>query len=172
MTGFLRRAGEGMVGPARIRWSVAEGTRGRRWRWTIDQDGQLLSTTLLELDGAGRLVRLEHETAAGLLTLHPEPDGRSVHGNRVRAGGVDPIALAWSAGAGVVFVDDAFGSALAAGLERSLIVGADGSVEVREAGSALDAAALDAAALDAAALEVDARGVPRLADASEWALEV
>jgi hypothetical protein len=163
MTAFLRRAGEGMAGSVRIRWSVAEGTRGRRWRWTIDHDGRLLSVTLLELDATGRVVRLERETAAGLLTLHPEPDGRSVHGNRVRAGGVDPIALAWSADGGVVFVDDAFGSALAADRDRWLIVGADASVQIRDdAGSAPGVLALD----------LDARGVPRLADASEWALEV
>jgi hypothetical protein len=102
MTGrepWLRRAGRlDLSDGATVLWSVAEGRRGRRWRsLRLDAAGQLLSDLLLETDPDGRWTRLELGTAAGLLTLHPAPDGGSAHGNVVTGRGVVPLALPWSA---------------------------------------------------------------------------
>ncbi len=77
-------------------WSVAEGARGRRWRTVATRAGAVTHALLLELGHAGRLARLELTTPAGMLTLHPEPDERSIHGNVVSADGVRPLAFAWS----------------------------------------------------------------------------
>jgi hypothetical protein len=161
MTDWLRRAGEGTVGDTTVRWAVAEGSRGRRWRWTLSAGGSRRSTTLLELTPAGAFARLERDSAAGLLTAHPEPDGRTLHGNLVGTGGVDPIALPWRAAMGVELEGDPFGSALCAGDGEVLAVAADGTVSI--------AARQEPRA---GALAVDARGVPQLAEAAEWPLEV
>lgn len=98
--GWLRRAGRLDVGGGEtVLWSVAEGRRGRRWRsLRLSSRGTVVSDLLLELDPAGLWSRLEISTAAGILTLHPEPDGRSVHGNIVTERGVLPLALPWSPG--------------------------------------------------------------------------
>ncbi len=95
---WLRRAGrlEGGGGETVV-WSVAEGRRGRRWRSIrCDSGGRLVSDLLLEADPEGRWTRLELATAAGILTLHPEPDGGAVHGNVVTGEGVVPLAFDWS----------------------------------------------------------------------------
>jgi hypothetical protein len=96
--GWLRRAGRLDAGGGEtVLWSVAEGRRGRRWRsLRRDDGGVVLSDLLLEVDPAGRWTRLELATTAGILTLHPERDEQSVHGNVVTDGGVLPLALAWS----------------------------------------------------------------------------
>jgi hypothetical protein len=78
-------------------WSIAEGRRGARWRGSTALDGTLRSDLLLEVDVDGRPTRLEIATPAGLLTLHPEPDGQSAHGNVVGRDGVRPLAFEWSA---------------------------------------------------------------------------
>jgi hypothetical protein len=97
--GWLRRAGRLVTGGGEtVLWSIAEGRRGRRWRsLRRDAGGSVVADLLLEVDPGGRWTRLELATAAGILTLHPEPDGRSVHGNVVTERGVAPLALAWSA---------------------------------------------------------------------------
>lgn len=99
MTGraWVRRAGRLDAGGGEtVLWSVAEGRRGRRWRsLRLDADGRLLSDLLLETDSAGSWTRLELATAAGLLTLHPEHDGHSAHGNVVTATGMRHLALGW-----------------------------------------------------------------------------
>lgn len=77
-------------------WSVAEGRRGARWRGSITRGGALRSDLLLEVATDGRPTRLEIATPAGLLTLHPEADGRSAHGNVVGPDGVRPLAFEWS----------------------------------------------------------------------------
>lgn len=67
-------------------------------------EGGLLSSLLLETDPDDRFSHLELSTASGLLTLHPEPD-RTLHGNRVDAGGVGHVVgLAWNP-AGIVLVE-------------------------------------------------------------------
>jgi hypothetical protein len=81
---------------ASIAWSVAEGRRGHRWREALTRDGRLERSLLLEVDPEGRPSRLELTTAAGLLTLHPAPDARELHGNVVTTGGVRHLAFTWS----------------------------------------------------------------------------
>jgi hypothetical protein len=99
MPDMLRRAGHGR-GPDGlwVTWSVAEGRRGRRWREVVaaGDGGAIRSSLLLELDPDGRFSHLELSTAAGLLTLHPEPDG-TLHGNAVSATGMrHVVGLEWS----------------------------------------------------------------------------
>jgi hypothetical protein len=94
VTGPVRQAGRLADDAGRtLTWSIADGQRGRRWRWTVvDRRGSLLVTHTLETDPAGQFVRLESAAAAGLLTLHREADG-SIHGNRVAERGVDHLTL-------------------------------------------------------------------------------
>lgn len=95
----VRRGGAGTLPDgARLVWSVAEGTRGRRWRWWLATDDGTSLAALLETDPDGRPTRLELAGAAGLLTLHPEPDERSAHGNVVSAAGVRPLVAPWGPG--------------------------------------------------------------------------
>ena len=98
MTAWLRRAGRGrMADGSSLLWSVAEGRQGRRWRAAVGRGGALLLDLLLEVRPDGTMSRLEVTTAAGFLTLHPEADLRSAHGNVVGADGVRPLAMPWSA---------------------------------------------------------------------------
>ncbi|MBI3746881.1 MAG: hypothetical protein HY264_10260 [Chloroflexi bacterium] len=94
MSGTVRRAGRFPDDAGRVvTWSVADGVRGRRWRWTVvDRRGALVVVHTLETDPAGRFLRLESASAADLLTLHREPDG-SLHGNRVSERGVDHLTV-------------------------------------------------------------------------------
>ncbi len=94
MEGPLRRGGR-LVDEhgAEITWSVAEGRRGRRWRWTAtDRRGGFVAAHTLELDPEGRFARLESAARTGLLTLHRESDG-SFHGNRVAGRGIDHLVI-------------------------------------------------------------------------------
>ena len=59
-------------------------------------DGRLTLALLLEVEVEGRPSRLELAGPDGLLTLHPSVDGRRLHGNVVRARGVDHVDLPWS----------------------------------------------------------------------------
>jgi hypothetical protein len=98
VSAWLRQAGRGRLPDGRlILWSVAEGGRGRRWRSVTIGDGRTDEAVLLETGRDGRPGRLEVTTAAGMLTLHPEPDGMSAHGNIVAHDRVWPLAFAWSA---------------------------------------------------------------------------
>jgi hypothetical protein len=93
---WIRRAGRARLEDgSELLWSLAEGGRGRRWRATTTLEGRINHALLLEIDLAGRPARLELTTEAGMLTLHPEADGRSIHGNVVHRGGVRPLALGW-----------------------------------------------------------------------------
>jgi hypothetical protein len=78
-------------------WAVADGRRGRRVREAISFGDALVRSVLLELDPAGRCVRLELATAHGLLTLHPDRDGGRLHGNVVGPAGVRHLTFDWSA---------------------------------------------------------------------------
>lgn len=157
---FLRRAGTGTLEDGSVvTWSVAEGARGRRWRWTIATGEGLRHAGLIELDPHGRFGRLELETAQGMLTLHPDADRRSAHGNVVRPGGVEPVAVAWSDDDGLAIDHDAFGSAVAGWRGRGWVVGLDLRLRHEDGGGAT-------------ALELDERGVPRFGDGREFPLEV
>jgi hypothetical protein len=157
---WLRRAGTGRLADGSlVTWSVAEGGKGRRWRWTVlDPDSGLDHVALLELDREGRFARLELETTAGMLTLHPGADRMSAHGNVVRLDGVEPIAIDWSDGMTVAIEGDPFGSAVAGWRGRGWVVGPD-LVLRREDERQIPTP------------ELDGRGVPPLLDAREWPLE-
>lgn len=94
MNAALRRGGTFVDDAGRtVVWSVAEGRRGRRWRWTVgDRRGNALATHTLETSPAAAFSRLESACGSGLLTLHREADG-SIHGNRVTDRGVDHLVI-------------------------------------------------------------------------------
>jgi hypothetical protein len=157
---FVRRAGAGTLEDgSMVTWSVAEGARGRRWRWTIAMGEGLRHAGLVELDPDGRFGRLELETARGMLTLHPDADRRSAHGNVVRPGGVEPVEVAWSDVDGLAIDDDPFGSAVAGWRGRGWVIELDLQLRREDGG-------------DTRALELDERGIPRLDVAREWPLEI
>jgi hypothetical protein len=156
---WLRRAGSGgLADGSVVTWSVAEGSRGRRWRWTLADEAGLRHAGLVELDAAGRFARLELETGEGMLTLHPDADRRSAHGNVVRPGGVTPIQLAWADDDGIAIEGDAFGSAIAGGRGSGWLVGSDLGVRRNDRGAP-------------SGIALDERGIPRLSDPREWSLE-
>jgi hypothetical protein len=95
---FTRLAGRlALADGAVLTWSVADGSRGRRWRAVSVVNGIATHAVLLEVDLAGRPSRLELTTSTGMLTLHPSPDGTEIHGNVVGAEGegVRHLAFAW-----------------------------------------------------------------------------
>jgi hypothetical protein len=77
-------------------WSIAEGTRGTRWREVATDGGGVTRSILLEVTQAGRPQRLEVATRAGLLTLHPEVDGSALHGNVVTPDGIRHLTFPWT----------------------------------------------------------------------------
>ena len=143
-------------------WSLAEGERGRRWRWTVSDGGRLRHVALVEIDPTGRFARLELASQAGMLTLHPEPDRRSIHGNVVSADGVRSLSFDWLPTAGLAISGDAFGSAI-------LRVGAGVPTLIIRPG--LDVVAGQRDPAPEPAQERDGRGLPVLSDAREWPLE-
>jgi hypothetical protein len=116
--------GQGADGAAVV-WSVAEGSRGRRWREVRNAGHAVASSLLLETDPAGRFAHLELSTPSGLLTLHPEGDG-TLHGHAIVSDGVEHVAgLAWDAD-GIALLDGSTVCRLAAvaGLADTLAAGA------------------------------------------------
>ena len=92
MSGPARQAGRFVDDAGRtVTWSMAEGRRGRRWRWAVaDRTATAIVAHTLELDPTGGFSRLESASGTGLLTLHREADG-SIHGNRVTERGGDHL---------------------------------------------------------------------------------
>ena len=155
---WLRRAGRGTLEDGgEVGWSVAEGSRGRRWRWTITDAGLMRHVGLVEVDTAGRFGRLELASPDGMLTLHPSDDRRELHGNVVTVEGVRPLAFPADGGIGVAIESDAFGTTvLGPGEGRHLLIGA--SLEVVEDSSR------------PSRLSLDGRGIPVLRDGVDWPL--
>ncbi len=92
----VRRGGHATTADGdRLTWTEAEGSRGTRWREALERRGRPIRALLLEVSSAGRPTRLEMTTAAGLLTLHPEPDETAIHGNVVGPDGVRHLAFVW-----------------------------------------------------------------------------
>jgi hypothetical protein len=190
MSGFLRRAGRTATEDGRtVTWTVADGTRGRRWRATVagaPQPFALDASLLLEVSPDGRPVRLELSTPAGMLTLHPEADG-ALHGNAVTAGGVAHLVFPWDQDAGLDVHGLVIPAAVtAARLSRDQSVGEGRRVRVVVVTSELAVRAEEHryARLDAGnwaierptgelRLSLDTRGVPVWpAAAEEWPLEL
>ena len=176
MTYRLRRAGAGSLDDGTtVVWSVADGAKGRRWREVRSGPGGVISSLLLETNPARRFSHLELSTAAGLLTLHPEPDG-TLHGNIVRAAGIHHVVgRRWAAGA-VLSVEGSPTAAAAAswqiagsggqlagdGLASSVTVSLELELgEWRAGGGASDAPAT-----------VHDDGLPRLAGGDSWPLDL
>jgi hypothetical protein len=162
MPDWLRRAGHGRAPDgALVTWTVAEGRRGRRWREVVATEQGIRSSLLLELDPDRRFSHLELSTTAGLLTLHPEPDG-TLHGNAVMAEGMrHVVGLAWDP-AGVVLLDGSavcLAAAIGAGGDSTscLRIGLDLELEI------------GMSSLDRSATTTD--GLPLLVDGASWPLE-
>ena len=81
---------------ATVIWSVAEGRRGRRWRAVTTRNGSAEADVLIETGSDGRPIRLEIASGSGLLTLHPDSSGSTLHGNTVTTAGIRHHALPWS----------------------------------------------------------------------------
>jgi hypothetical protein len=96
VTDWLRRGGCGRDPDGWwVIWSVAEGSRGRRWREVRNRDVHVATSLLLETGRDGRFSHLELSTSTGLLSLHPEADG-TLHGNAVTSEGVEHVrGKAW-----------------------------------------------------------------------------
>ena len=188
MTAFLRRAGTAYLADgAQLVWSVADGTRGRRWRAMSSADGIITHALLLEVDLGRRPARLELTTPAGLLTLHPGPDGTSLHGNVVTSLGMRHLTFAWSGEHGLSVDGRPVADAVTAhrladtvrvGETRSVAVVAitpdlslrEETVQFERRGGATWRLTRPGGAH---ALAIDARGVPAaLTDALEWPLEL
>lgn len=184
MSGPVRRAGRfGDADGRTVTWSVADGRRGRRWRWTIARaDGALDAVHTLETDPDGTFSRLESAGPERLLTLHREADG-SLHGNRVAATGVEHLAYA-PAPRLVLLGGDALGlAALVAGLPplaeavvvELLVVSDDLATSVETARVVPDGQRSIRLELGGAIrhVELDVDGLPAGAAAStSWPLEV
>jgi len=186
---WLRRAGRAhLADGSELLWSLAEGGRGRRWRATTMLEGRVTHALLLEVDRAGRPARLELTTESGMLTLHPEADGRSIHGNVVHRGGVRPVALAWSPDHDLEIVDRPLGTAvMLRRLSASVRVGEgetipvlaiDGSLAVRPGTRLVRRLAdrrwivADLAGAREMAIELDPNGIPQFGpNADDWPLE-
>lgn len=97
MAESVRRAGEGRLSSGEtVTWTIADGTRGQRWREALVSDGRLVRSVLVEVGVDGSIGRLEVASAAGLLTVHPAADAATLHGNVVSFGGIRHLTLGWS----------------------------------------------------------------------------
>ena len=187
--GLVRRAGRALLPDgSTLLWSVAEGTRGRRWRAVTTRDGHVTHSLLFEATAGGRPTRLELTTASGMLTLHPEPDERTAQGNVVHIGGVRPLALPWSPDHAFEVADRPIATAVMLGrMTRSVRVGEGETVAVLSVDSGLVVRPgnrlvrriaegrweiADLGAGRAFEVELDADGVPRFGSADDWPLDV
>lgn len=174
----VRRGGRATLDDgALLTWSLAEGSRGRRWRASRARNGRLEGTLLLEVDGSGRPARLEVGTVDGLLTLHPHNEERELHGNVVTPTGIRHLSFAWSPAHELVVEGyPVVGIAALRRLRSTATEGAGGASDERPAvivDAALDCrpGTLRLAELGSE-LAVDADGAPAgLTDALDWPLE-
>ncbi|MBF6604356.1 MAG: hypothetical protein IVW53_02065 [Chloroflexi bacterium] len=186
--GWLRRAGAGHAEDGSLLlWSVAEGDRGRRWRSVAPAAAGIGAALLFEVTRGGRPLRVEYSTTAGMLTLHPSGDERTLHGNVVYAAGVRPVSVRWSPESAI----DVDGSpiptaAMVERLARTVAVGEGETVPIIVVDAALDVQIssrlvrrvaerrwliADLGARREWAIELDERGIPVLDGGVEWPLE-
>ena len=187
MTGPTRMAGWGRAADgSTVTWTVAEGSKGRRWREVVALGGATVQALLLETDRDRRFSHLELARADGLWTFHPEPDG-TLHGNHVRPGDGDvehvrgwpfdpddalvvegsPIALAALAWARASDVAPGVTTSVAA-----VVIGADGELSAAGAAHASSACRRRAGgSVTHRPLDVDPDGLPVLDGGSRQPLE-
>lgn len=120
---LVRRGGRRVEGDRQTTWSVADGSRGRRWRTvSTDADDRPLACAL-ETSPEGTFTKLEAASSDRLLTLHLEDDG-SLHGHVVTPSGVRHLALGRHIPACVLVEGDPFvAAALVRGLRGSMAPG-------------------------------------------------
>ncbi len=189
MTPPVRMAGWGRTADgALVRWTVAEGRRGRRWREVVSRADAVVHTLLLETAPDGRFSHLELARADGLWTFHPEPDG-TLHGNHVGGSGPgirhiagrpfaaddalivegSPISLAAVAWRWAFADDIAVGAARTGG---GVVIGADGerheqpTLRIEHLGSTRWLVG------EGSPFDIDELGLPVLADAQVRPLEL
>jgi hypothetical protein len=185
---WLRRAGRGILPDgATLIWSAADGERGRRWRATATLDGRMTHAVLLETSPGGKVLRLELATTSGLLTLHPERDGRSIHGNIIHVGGVRPLMFPWSVDHELEIVDRPGPTAVMVGrLARTVHVGGGETVPVLSIDASLVVRpgtrlvrrltaerwlVADVTGGRETTIELDADGIPVLGAPADWPLD-
>ncbi len=171
MTGpVVRQAGRGRrADGAVVTWTIADGHRGRRWRESVVLDGHLVYNLLYETGPDRRFAHLELASPLGLVTLHPEGDG-TLHGNIVRADGVEHIAGLASAPGDALLV---MGSPIAAAAVAWVTAGTG---DARAASVVeLDPANLSLQRRDTGAIPatfaIDTDGAPQLTQGATWPLE-
>jgi hypothetical protein len=186
---WARVTGRGALpGGGQLTWTVADGSRGRRWRGAATgSDGRLVHGLLLEISPGGRLERAEITAATGLLTLHPAHDGSAMHGNCARDRGVDHVALPWGPTFVLLFGASPLTAAVAAvALAARIGVGEGASVPVIEVAPDLSVRhatwrmarvgaqrwrMLAAGGGPGISVEVDGRGLPLLNGGATWPME-
>lgn len=155
---------------------------------TTHGDGRMEASLLVEASPGGRLLRVELATGAGLLTLHPDGDPLRLHGNVVRAAGIDHVALPWSPGHALLAGASPVTAAVAvAGPAARIGVGEGANIPAVEVGIDLRPRPatwhvartaprrwrlLAADGGVALLLETDADGLPTAADGTAWPLEL
>lgn len=145
MTTRVRLAGHATdrLGRA-VTWTIADGERGRRWREVATEpEGGGSRSLTLETGHAGQWIRLEIAAPAGLLSLHPDREGR-VHGNVASADGVRHLSLGVLTPPLVDVRDSLVGeTALCRALERLVAPGEGSGVRVVRVGAGLEVAVYD-----------------------------
>lgn len=153
MTTRVRLAGHATdrLGRA-VTWTIADGERGRRWREVATDaagvagdaaDAAGSRSLTLETGHAGQWLRLEIAAPSGLLSLHPDRDGR-IQGNVATADGVRHLSLGVLTPPLVDIRDSLVGeTALCRALERLVAPGEGSGVRVVRVGAALEVAIYD-----------------------------
>ncbi len=165
---LVRLAGRGLrPDGAVVTWTIADGQRGRRWRESVVQDGQLVHSLLYETGTDRRFTHLELAAPTGLVTLHPERDG-TLHGNIVQNDGVEHIdGLAFRPGDALLVAGSSIAAAAVAWWS-----GRDGD-NARAGILVLDPVSLvlRAGTEDPNLFPADPDGIPRLREGGTWPLE-
>jgi hypothetical protein len=164
-----------------VTWTVADGSKGRRWREVVRDAAGVRHSLLFETGPDRRFSHLELATPAGLLTLHPEGDG-GLHGNAVNAEGVrHVVGLGWDPDGVVELEGSAVTTAAAAWLVSRAVREASSPVVVLRihADLGLDVRSTTVSRLwegswrlaGGPRLVADLEGLPALSDAETWPLE-
>jgi hypothetical protein len=164
----VRRGGRGRLPDGSVViWSVADGSRGRRWReLRRTRDGDVVSSLLLETFPDGRFAHTELSTAAGLLTLHPESDA-TLHGNVITERGIQHVrGIAWPAGSVLLVQGSTIAAAAAARFRATAAADIGDVVEV-----SLDLELRASSVGRDVQATIDGDGLPLLDDSETWPLE-